>query len=151
MGVFCDRLKLCSTAALDCRTGQNKGEKELSFLLVSLSVPLQTWCFLLQHLNQTRFLIISTLPTAFPIISQNEYLTENLSFLKGDKNFCVFQLDVLTLVSKIVDEFFVPLSVHCTVYAPSWEPGALLLSKNPLFWDNYTIDLSPTVSNRESS
>ena len=25
MGVFCDRLKLCSTAALDCRTGQNKG------------------------------------------------------------------------------------------------------------------------------
>ena len=25
MSVFCDRLKLCSTAALDCRTGQNKG------------------------------------------------------------------------------------------------------------------------------
>ena len=25
MGVFCDRLKLCSTAAPDCRTGQNKG------------------------------------------------------------------------------------------------------------------------------
>ena len=25
MGVFCDRLKLVSTAALDCRTGQNKG------------------------------------------------------------------------------------------------------------------------------
>ena len=39
MGVFCDKLKLCSTAALDCRTGQNKGryrEKELLFLLVSL-------------------------------------------------------------------------------------------------------------------
>ena len=39
MGVFCDRLKLCSTAALDCRTGQNKGryhEKELLLLLVSL-------------------------------------------------------------------------------------------------------------------
>ena len=25
MGVFCDRLKFCSTAALDCHTGQNKG------------------------------------------------------------------------------------------------------------------------------
>ena len=40
MGVFCDRLKLCSTAAPDCRTGQNKGryhEQERSFLLVSLS------------------------------------------------------------------------------------------------------------------
>ena len=39
MGVFCDRLKLGSTAALDCRTGQNKGryhEKELLFLLVLL-------------------------------------------------------------------------------------------------------------------
>ena len=37
--IFFDRLKLCFTAALDCRTGQNKGrycEKELSFLLVSL-------------------------------------------------------------------------------------------------------------------
>ena len=32
MGVFCDRLKLCSTAALDCRAGQIKAryhEKEL--------------------------------------------------------------------------------------------------------------------------
>ena len=40
MGVFCDRRKLCSTAAPDCLTGQNKGryrEQELSFLLVSLS------------------------------------------------------------------------------------------------------------------
>ena len=39
MGVFCDRLKLCSTATLDRWTGQNKGkyhEKELSFLLVGL-------------------------------------------------------------------------------------------------------------------
>ena len=39
MVVFCDRLKLGSTAALDCRTGQNKGrycEKELLLLLVSL-------------------------------------------------------------------------------------------------------------------
>ena len=42
MGVFCDRLKLCSTAAPDCRTGQKKGryrEQELSFLLVSLREP----------------------------------------------------------------------------------------------------------------
>ena len=36
MGVFCGRLELCSTAAPDCRTGQNKGryrKQELSFLL----------------------------------------------------------------------------------------------------------------------
>ena len=35
MIVFCDRLKLCYTAALDCRIGQNKGryrEKELSLV-----------------------------------------------------------------------------------------------------------------------
>ena len=41
MGVFCDRLKLCSTAAPDCQTGQNKGryrEQERSFLLVSLAL-----------------------------------------------------------------------------------------------------------------
>jgi hypothetical protein len=40
MGVFCDRLKLGSTAALDCRTGQNKGrysKEELLFLVYSLS------------------------------------------------------------------------------------------------------------------
>ena len=40
MGVFCDRLKLRSTAALDCQIGQNKDryhEKELSFLLVLLN------------------------------------------------------------------------------------------------------------------
>ena len=40
MSVFFDRLTLCSTAALDCQTGQNKVrfcEKELSFLLVLLS------------------------------------------------------------------------------------------------------------------
>ena len=39
MGVFCDRLKFGSTAALDCGTGQNKGrycEKELLLLLISL-------------------------------------------------------------------------------------------------------------------
>ena len=39
MGEFCDRLKFGSTAAPDCRTGQNKGryrEKELLLLLVSL-------------------------------------------------------------------------------------------------------------------
>ena len=37
MGVFCDRLTLCSTAALNGRTGQNKGEKGLSFLLLLLA------------------------------------------------------------------------------------------------------------------
>ena len=40
MGLFCDRLELGSTAALDCWTGQNKGryhkKKELLFLLVLL-------------------------------------------------------------------------------------------------------------------
>ena len=39
MGVFCDILNLCSTVALNCRTGKNKDrywKKELSFLLVSL-------------------------------------------------------------------------------------------------------------------
>ena len=44
MGVFFERLKLGSTAAIDCRTGQNKGrycEKELSFLLVSLKVGMR--------------------------------------------------------------------------------------------------------------
>ena len=47
MGVFCNRLKLCSTAALDCQTGQNKGrchEKELLFLLVSLAITIN-WLF----------------------------------------------------------------------------------------------------------
>ena len=42
--VFCDMLKLCSTAAPDCRTGQNKGryrEQERSFLLVSLCILLR--------------------------------------------------------------------------------------------------------------
>ena len=29
MGVFCDMLKLCSTAALDCWTGHNKGRYHL--------------------------------------------------------------------------------------------------------------------------
>ena len=40
MGVFWDRLKFGSTAALDCSTGQNKGrycKKELLLLLVSMS------------------------------------------------------------------------------------------------------------------
>ena len=39
MGVFCDRLKLGYTAALNCGTGLNKGrycKKELLFLLVLL-------------------------------------------------------------------------------------------------------------------
>ena len=40
MDVFCDRLKLCSKAAPNCQTDQNKGryrEQERSFLLVSLA------------------------------------------------------------------------------------------------------------------
>ena len=43
MGVFCDRLKFGSTAALDCRIGQNKGrycKKELLLLLGSLIQPM---------------------------------------------------------------------------------------------------------------
>ena len=39
MVVLCDRLRLCSTTALDCRTGQNKGryrKQERSFFLVWL-------------------------------------------------------------------------------------------------------------------
>ena len=54
MVVFCDRLKLCSTAALTCRTGQIKGryrEKEHSFLLVSLNRAFSL-------LEQTRDMII---------------------------------------------------------------------------------------------
>ena len=44
--VFCDRFKLCSTAALDCRTGQNKSryrKQELSFLLVLLNFSSRRW------------------------------------------------------------------------------------------------------------
>ena len=40
MGVFCDRLNVGSTAALDCWTGQNKGkyrEKDFLFLIVWLA------------------------------------------------------------------------------------------------------------------
>ena len=43
IGVFCDGLKFGSTAALDCRTGQNKGrycEKESLLLLISLELLL---------------------------------------------------------------------------------------------------------------
>ena len=46
MGVFCDRIKLGSTVALDCQTGQNKGryrKKELLFLLVSLTLGKDTF------------------------------------------------------------------------------------------------------------
>ena len=42
MAVFCDRLKLDSTAALDCRTGQNKGryrKKKSSYSYSSLYIP----------------------------------------------------------------------------------------------------------------
>ena len=39
MGIFCDRLKLGSTAGLECQIGQNKGrylKKQLLLLLVLL-------------------------------------------------------------------------------------------------------------------
>ena len=49
MGVFCDRLKLGSTAAPYCRTYQNKGryrKKELSLLLVLLLIVMNsTLCY----------------------------------------------------------------------------------------------------------
>ena len=41
MGLFCDRLTLGSTAAIDCPTGQNKGrycKEDLLFLLFLLSL-----------------------------------------------------------------------------------------------------------------
>ena len=43
MGLFCDRLKLGSAAALNCQTGQYKGrycEKVFLFLLISLGETL---------------------------------------------------------------------------------------------------------------
>ena len=45
MGVFCDRVKLGSTAALDCLTGQNKGRyiKEELLLLLILLVDSNRW------------------------------------------------------------------------------------------------------------
>ena len=43
MGVSCDRLKLGSTAALDCPTGQNKGRycKKGAFIPTRLVGPIQ--------------------------------------------------------------------------------------------------------------
>ena len=43
MGVSCDRLKLGSTAALDCRTGQNKGRycKKGALIPTHLVGPIQ--------------------------------------------------------------------------------------------------------------
>ena len=52
MGVFCDRLNLCSTAALNCRTGQTKSrycKKEISFLLVLLYI---SWAVRLGLISQ---------------------------------------------------------------------------------------------------
>ena len=54
MGVFCDRLKLHSTAAPDCWTGQNKGrypEEERSFLLVSLAKAMHKMAEVIQLLG----------------------------------------------------------------------------------------------------
>ena len=54
MDVFYDRLKLGSTAALDCHTGQNKGryrKKELLLLLVSLYATILLLGLPIQFLN----------------------------------------------------------------------------------------------------
>ena len=65
MGVLCDRLKFGSKAALDCRTGQNKGrycKKALLLLLVSLDglIKINVTC----HLATFAFSGISSdLPT----------------------------------------------------------------------------------------
>ena len=53
MGVFCNRLKLYSTAASDCRTGTIKGryrKQVLSFLLVSLLVIISKFTLCQQQL-----------------------------------------------------------------------------------------------------
>jgi hypothetical protein len=54
MGVFCVRLKFGSTAALDSRTGQNKGrycKKALLLLLVSLYATMLVLGLPIQFLN----------------------------------------------------------------------------------------------------
>ena len=61
ISVFCDRLKLCSAAAPDCRTGQNKGrygKQERSFLLVSLvpTIPHIRSCAPLLILHSVRLI-----------------------------------------------------------------------------------------------
>ena len=59
MAVFCDSLKLGSTAALDCRTGQNKGrycKKEVSFLLVLLRQAKATlFSILFKHIHGEKY------------------------------------------------------------------------------------------------
>ena len=43
MGVFCDRLKLCSTAAPDCQTGQNKDRyREQELIPARLIAPVDS-------------------------------------------------------------------------------------------------------------
>ena len=54
MGVFCDRLKLHSTAAPDCWIGQNKcryREQERSFLLLSLAKAMHKMAEVIQLLG----------------------------------------------------------------------------------------------------
>ena len=54
MSVFCDRLKLGSTAVLNCQTGQIKGrygKKELLFLLVSLGSKDKSGFFFLSNIH----------------------------------------------------------------------------------------------------
>ena len=79
MDVFCDRLKFCSTAALDCRTGQDKGrycKKELLFLLVLLS---QAYPSIEIQAGTFNSLIFYTLALWYPI-----------SIVLGKRNFDFF-------------------------------------------------------------
>ena len=66
MGVFCDRLKLGSTAALNCQTGQNRGryrKKELLFLLVLLP----------DYNNKLKILLGVKLHKKFKILCNNDW------------------------------------------------------------------------------
>ena len=57
MGVFCDRLKFGSTAALHhCRSGQNKGrycKKELLLIIISLLRAIRDQCLSLLYSERT--------------------------------------------------------------------------------------------------
>ena len=50
MGIFCDRLKLGSTAALDSRTGQNKGRYCEKSALIPICLVAYSHCFYM-HVN----------------------------------------------------------------------------------------------------
>ena len=61
MGVSCDRLKLGSTVALNCQTGQSKGryfaKKSSHFYLLRCSVPWIQMCKIIIFLNVHRALL----------------------------------------------------------------------------------------------